>query len=229
MTQHEPQLPAAPAGRRRSRPATDLALIAVFAALIAVSAILPAITIAGPVPFTLQTFAILLTGAVLGARRGFLAALLYLAVGAIGIPVFAGGSSGLAPFAGPTAGYLVSFPLAAAATGFIAQRLSLRSAASSAALLFLAALAGVVVNHGLGILGLAWRGGMSLPEAALVDVVFLPGDIVKALLAAIVATAVHRAFPGLLGDRDRRETVAEAAPLDAGAGRADPAAAPDRA
>ncbi len=188
---------------KRGNAATDLALIATFAAFIAVCAIIPAITIAGPVPFTLQTFAILLTGAVLGTRRGFLAALLYLAIGAIGLPVFAGGSAGLAPFAGPTVGYLVSFPLAAAATGFIVSRLPRRGVALSTLFIFLAALAGVVVNHGLGILGLVWRADMTLGQAALVDVVFLPGDVVKALLAAIIAAAVHRAFPALLPRRQR--------------------------
>lgn len=181
----------------RRSPATDLALVATFAALIAVSAILPAISV-GPVPFTLQTFAVVLTGAVLGARRGFLAALLYLAIGAIGLPVFAGGSAGLAPFAGPTVGYLVSFPFAAATAGLVAARIPRRGGVSTALLLFLATLAGVAVNHALGIVGLAWRGGMSLGEAAVVDVVFVPGDVVKALLAALVAAAVHRAFPALL-------------------------------
>lgn len=79
-------------------------------------------------------------------------------------------------------------------------------------LFFLAALAGVVVNHGLGILGLSWRGEMSLTEAAIIDVVFLPGDIVKALLAAVVATAVHRAFPALLIRRAREPRAASEAP-----------------
>ena len=200
---------SAPARVSRPRsPATDVALIAAFAALIAVCAILPAITIAGPVPFTLQTFAILLTGAVLGARNGFLAALPYPATGALGPPVFAG----LAPFAGPTVGYLVSFPFAAATVGLIVERLPRRGAGMTTLLFFLAALAGVVVNHGLGILGLSWRGEMSLTEAAIIDVVFLPGDIVKALLAAVVATAVHRAFPALLIRRAREPRAASEAP-----------------
>ncbi|WP_449282689.1 biotin transporter BioY [Leucobacter sp.] len=193
--------PPAAARPKRTNPATDLALIATFAAFIAVCAIIPAITIAGPVPFTLQTFAILLTGAVLGARRGFLAALLYLAIGAIGLPVFAGGSAGLAPFAGPTVGYLVSFPFAAAATGFIVSRIPRRGVALSTLFIFLAALVGVVVNHGLGILGLVWRADMTLGQATLADLVFVPGDVVKALLAAVIAAAVHRAFPALLPRR----------------------------
>lgn len=203
--------------RPRRNPGTDIALIAVFAALIAVCAILPAIYV-GPVPFTLQTFAVVLTGMVLGARRGFLAALLYLAVGAIGLPVFAGGAAGLAPFAGPTVGYLISFPFAAAATGFIVERIPRRGVFATGLLIFLAGLVGSpLINHGLGILGLAWRGGMTLGQATLADLVFVPADLVKVLLAAIVATAVHRAFPNLLPRRGGRTTARTAAPAEANA------------
>ena len=83
-----------------SRRATDLALIAGFAALVAVCAILPSLSIGGPVPVTLQTFGVLLSGAVLGTRRGFLAVLLYVAAGAAGLPIFAGGASGLSASSG---------------------------------------------------------------------------------------------------------------------------------
>lgn len=211
--------------RPRRNPGTDIALIAVFAALIAVCAILPAIYV-GPVPFTLQTFAVVLTGMVLGARRGFLAALLYLAVGAIGLPVFAGGAAGLAPFAGPTVGYLISFPFAAAATGFIVERIPRRGVFATGLLIFLAGLVGSpLINHGLGILGLAWRGGMTLGQATLADLVFVPADLVKVLLAAIVATAVHRAFPNLLPRRGGRTTARTTAPAEANAAAANTTAA----
>lgn len=192
----------APATPRRNRVATDLALIAAFAALIAACALLPAISIGGLVPITLQTFAVMLSGAVLGARRGFLAVLLYLAVGAIGLPVFSGGSAGLAPFAGPTVGYLVGFPLAALLTGFIVERLPRRKIAASIPLIFVAGfVSSLVFIHPLGALGLAWRGGMSIGDAFLFDLAFIPGDIVKNILMALVATAVHRAFPALLPRR----------------------------
>ena len=199
---------------RRGNPATDIALIAAFAALIAACALLPAFPIAAGVPFTLQTFAVVLTGAVLGAKRGFLAALLYLAVGLIGIPVFAGASAGPGPFVGATGGYLISFPFAAATAGFIASRLPRKNIASSAGILLLATLAGVIVNHLGGIIGLWLLAGMSLYEATFVDV-FWPMDAVKALLAAVVATAVHRAFPNLLPRRRAAKPAAEAAPAHA--------------
>src|SRR5690606_27912002 len=132
------------------------ALIAAFAALIAVCSMLPAINVgAGLVPITLQTFAVILTGAVLGAKRGFLAALLYLAIGAVGLPVFANGGGGLALFAGPTVGYLISWPFAAALTGAIVERLPRGKAATSAPLIFLAGLvSSAVFIHTLGIAGL---------------------------------------------------------------------------
>jgi biotin transport system substrate-specific component len=74
-----------------------------------------------PVPYTLQTFFVLLAGAMLGKKDGFCSQLLYLAVGAIGVPVFSGGGFGLAKLLGPTGGYLLSFPVAAFVTGYLLQ------------------------------------------------------------------------------------------------------------
>jgi len=72
-----------------------------------------------PVPYTLQTFFVLLSGALLGKRNGAISQSLYLLAGAIGAPVFAGWGFGLARLAGPTGGYLLSFPVAAFAVGYI--------------------------------------------------------------------------------------------------------------
>lgn len=188
---------------RRRNPGRDIALIAIFAALIAVCSII-SIPI-GAAPITLQTFAVVLAGAVLGANRGFLAVLLYLAVGAIGLPVFAGGAAGLAPFAGPTVGYLVAFPLAAWLTGFIVERLPRGGAVKNAVLIFLAILvANIVFVYTLGIAGLMWRAEMPFGAAFAVNLAFVPLDLVKMALAAIVAAAVHRAFPALLPRRAAR-------------------------
>lgn len=187
-----------PATSRRST-GTDIALIAGFAALIAVCAILPSIKLAGPVPITLQTFGVLLTGAVLGPRRGFLAVLLYLAVGAAGLPVFSGGASGFGVFAGPTVGYLVGFPLAAALCGFIVERLPRRAIQTSVPMVFAAGLvSSAVFIHTLGMAGLVWRLDISWADAFAIDRVFWIGDVIKNVAMALVATAVHRAFPDLL-------------------------------
>ncbi len=178
---------------------TDLALIAAFAAIIAACALAPAIPTPSPVPITLQTFAVLLAGAVLGARRGFLTVILYLLLGAIGLPIFSGGAAGLAVFAGPTVGYLIGFPFAAALCGFLVERLPRRRIATSVPLIVLSGLAGsFAFIHTLGILGLAWRADLSLTAAFVSDLTFWPGDVVKNIAMGLVATAVHRAFPDLV-------------------------------
>lgn len=190
------------AARPRRRTSTDLALIAGFAAFIAACSVL-AIPV-GPAPITLQTFAVLLAGAALGATRGGLAVLLYLALGAIGLPVFAGGSAGLAPFVGPTAGYLIGMPLAAWATGFVVERLPARSVPLTTMLTLVTAfIANAVLIYGLGLLGLTLLAGMTVEAAALLTLTFVPLDVAKITLAAIVAAAVHRAFPDLLPRRRR--------------------------
>src|SRR5207245_11507392 len=110
---------------RRSSDLTtrDLTLIALFAVLTTacaqLSLTLPLLT---NVPFTLQVFGVLMAGAILGARRGFLSQVLYLLLGFVGLPVFAGFAGGAAVLVGPTAGYLWSFPVAAWLVGLGSDR-----------------------------------------------------------------------------------------------------------
>ena len=99
----------------------DLAYIALFAAITAVLGLVPAIQV-GPVPITAQTLGVMLAGSILGARRGFLSQLLFLVLVAIGLPLLASGAGGLAVFAGPTAGYLISWPIAAFVVGLLTER-----------------------------------------------------------------------------------------------------------
>lgn len=132
-----------------------------------------------PVPVTGQSFAVLLTGAVLGARRAFLAQCLYLLEGAAGLPVFAGGAAGIARLVGPTGGYLIAFPIAAAVTGLLAERGWDRRPVT----MFLAMLSGSVVIFASG---LAWLSNF-VPSGTLLAsglLPFIPGDIIKSLLAA---------------------------------------------
>lgn len=197
---------------RRTSTSTDIALIAGFAALIAACALLPAIEV-GIVDITLQTFAVLLAGAALGARRGFLAALLYVAVGAAGLPVFSQGASGLAVLTGPSAGYLIAFPLAAGLCGFLVERLPRHKVASSIPLIFLCGLASsAALIHPLGITGLVLRADMTWEAAFRLDMTFWLGDVIKNVAMALVATAVHRAFPDLLRRRTNEPQQRETAP-----------------
>jgi biotin transport system substrate-specific component len=140
-----------------------------------------------PVPITGQTFAVLLSGAVLGARRAFLAQVLYLAEGACGLPVFAGGGSGLAVFSGPTAGYLVAFPVATGLVGTLAERGWDRRFRTMLA----AMLMGSAPIFALGLIALAkFVPSDRLLAAGLYP--FLPGDLVKATLAALAFPAAWR-------------------------------------
>lgn len=184
-------------------PVADVALVATLAAFIAVCAVLPSFPVAGlAVPITLQTFGVMLAGVLLGARRGALAVLLYLAVGLAGLPVFAQGTGGLAVLGKPSLGYLLAFPLAAALAGFLVTRARRVPARWLPAAVFGAAMAGsLVFTHPIGITVMGARLGMSASEAITAGAVFLPGDVIKNLLVALVATAVFRAFPDM---RERR-------------------------
>lgn len=192
----------------RRPPTTDVALIAGFAALIAVCAILPDIKTGIGVPYSLQTLGVLLSGAVLGPVRGFLAVVLYLVAGLV-LPIYSGGSSGIAHYNGVTAGYLVAFPLAAALCGYLVHRK--REQATQFAFVFTCGLlSSFVFIHTLGPLNLAWRADLSIRDAFVYDTAYFPGDIAKNVVMALVATAVHRAFPDLLARRPRAEDPATA-------------------
>lgn len=158
--------------------ARDAALVFAGSLLIAASA---QITVPlWPVPMTLQTLAVLVVGAALGPRLGFLAAAVYLAEGAIGLPVFAGFAAGALHLVGPTGGYLFAFPLAAALAGYAARRGLCDRALSAIAPMT----AGTLVILALGAL---WLSRFSVDPVAVGVAPFLPGAAIKIALAAMIA------------------------------------------
>ncbi|HRF83094.1 MAG: biotin transporter BioY [Xanthomonadales bacterium] len=135
-----------------------------------------------PVPMTLQTLAVMLVGALYGWRLGVLTILVWLALGALGLPVLAGGTGGIARFLGPTGGYLLAFPFAGALTGWLAERgwNGERMALAFAAML---------IAHALCLLlGGAWLATtLGMQKAVAVGVVpFVPGAVVKSALGAVL-------------------------------------------
>lgn len=140
-----------------------------------------------PVPITGQTLAVLLVGAALGSRRGALAVLLYLAEGLAGLPVFAGGGSGLAHLLGPTGGYLVGFVAAAWVAGFMAEQGWDRRGRTAWLVFLLAEVA-------LYLPGLAWLALFVGPQRVLVLGLapFVLGDVLKALIAGALLPTVWR-------------------------------------
>ncbi len=137
----------------------------------------------GPIPITGQTFAVLLTGALLGSRLGALAMIAYLVEGASGLPFFFGGHFGLAHLVGPTGGYLISFPAAAYITGAFAEHGWDRRFLSAAAMMAIGS--AVILFCGWAWFSFAWH---TPPMLALAQTVtnLVPGDIIKILLAAAV-------------------------------------------
>ena len=191
---------AATASRSRAT-TTDLALVAAFAALIAACAYIGGIPVGGgAVPITLQTFGVMLAGCVLGPVRGFLAVTLYLALGAAGLPVFAEHSSGLGTFTSASAGYLWSFPFAAFVAGLLVRYVA-GGRRTSALIVFLCAVPGMVLNHLAGVYGMKLFFDIPWKTAFSYDAPFWLGDVVKILVVAVVAAEVHKAFPQLLRRR----------------------------
>ncbi|WP_167141803.1 biotin transporter BioY [Canibacter zhoujuaniae] len=182
--------------------ARDIAFIAVFAALIWAFSFLKIPVGSLGVPITLQTFAIGVTGFLLGPWRGFAATLLYVALGLLGLPVFAGGTGGFTVLAGPTAGYIIAFPLFALLCGIVAKRclLKLSGVKLWLTLGLLGLVASFITIHPLGIGGLVINADLAPADAIKADMPFWPGDAIKNFAAAAVAVFVHKAFPRLLTD-----------------------------
>lgn len=170
----------------------SLTLIALFAALIAVLGLIPTLTLGFGVPITAQTLGVMLCGTVLGARRGALAVLLFVLLIALGLPLLAGGRGGLGVFASPTVGFLVGWPVAAFVTGLIVERwrASLVLVAGVASII-----GGIVVVYAFGIVGMSFVLDKTLGEAALLVTAFIPGDVIKAVLAGVITAALAKARP----------------------------------
>jgi biotin transport system substrate-specific component len=209
MSNTDTAVKTTPNTQRRRWNATDLGLIAVFAALVAGAALVPGLAVNGfGVPITFQTLAVMLTGLVLGPGRGFAAVGLYVLLGLAGLPIFSQGRSGLGILAGPSAGYIIAFPIAAGIVGWLATVVIRRTTKARALWLFLSAtVTSVVFVHSLGIAGIVLNTKATLEQAFLSDVVFYPGDVIKNILAAVIAVALHRAFPDILVRRVRRRVT----------------------
>ena len=165
--------PTAPASPSRLT-ARDLALVAAMAGLVAVLGVPGAFYAFGQAaPITLQSMGVMLVGALLGWKRG-----------------------GLAVFVGPTSGYLLGYLLGAMTTGALVQ---MRARRLNHAWLAVAILVGGIgVVHLFGVPGMALRAGLPWDKALMAGLAFVPGDLIKAVLATVVAAGVHRAIPTLL-------------------------------
>jgi biotin transport system substrate-specific component len=173
--------------------ATDIARIAVFAAIVAALGLPGAFSVFGAVPITAQTLGVMLAGAVLGAWRGMLSIVVLLALVAIGLPLLAGGRGGIGVFVGPSAGYLLGWIVGAFVIGLIvhAGGRKLTWVRTSLGVL----LGGIGVVYAFGIPVQSFVARLPLGETLLQSSIFVPGDLVKVVLATVITMTLARAYP----------------------------------
>ncbi|WP_060915751.1 biotin transporter BioY [Microbacterium oleivorans] len=172
---------------------TDLARAAVFAGLIAVLGLPGSFSVFGGVPITAQTLGVMLAGAVLGPVVGAVSVGTLLALVAIGLPLLAGGRGGAGVFVGPTAGYLIGWLVGVVVVGLIVHLGGRRPVwwRTFAGVL----LGGVVVVYACGIPLQSLIMRIGVEQALVANLAFLPGDLVKAVIATVVVGALVRGYP----------------------------------
>ena len=173
-----------------------IAHIALFAALIAVLALPPALPL-GPVPITAQTLGVMLAGAVLGPWRGGAAVLLFEVMVAAGLPLLTGGRGGIGAFFGPSGGYLLGWIAGAVVIGLIVHTGANRPTWLRVIVGLIGG--GVLVVYLFGIPVQALVTGTTVTEAAVASLVFLPGDALKIAIATLVTLALWKAYPRAFG------------------------------
>ena len=181
-------------GVKATPQAVNLAIIMVASLFVGLCARVTVPLYFTPVPITLQTFAVLLIGLVLGPKRAFAALALYLAEGAAGMPVFsAAGAGGIAQLLGPTGGFLLSYPIAAMLVGMI-YRIGKRRASAAV----VACASGISVSYAVGATWLAVVTRVNLVHAfELAILPFIAGDVLKAAVAITAAQAAKRTRLGI--------------------------------
>jgi biotin transport system substrate-specific component len=172
--------------------ARSMAQVSLFAALMAVMGLIPKIDLPLGVPITIQSLA----GVMLGPWRGMQSMLLFLAAVAVGLPLLSGGRGGIAVFMAPSAGYLLGYPLAACIAGLVMRALPQGSPRRAAFSAFAAsALGGLLALHAFGVLGLMLMAKLSLSQAFMATLLFVPGDLIKCVLCALIVHTVARGMP----------------------------------
>ena len=177
---------------------TKTANLVLCAMCAAITCVLAPISIPiGPVPISLCTFAVMLSGVLLGGKLGFVSQLIYVLLGAVGVPVFAGYTAGLARIAGVTGGYIVGYPFLALVIGLIYGKFGKNCADKKRKILwmFLAMIAGTVVLYTIGTAWYCALSGNGVAAALSACVIpFLPGDFLKMVVVVIVGIPVEKAL-----------------------------------
>ncbi|MCD4838030.1 MULTISPECIES: biotin transporter BioY [Neobacillus] len=168
----------------------EITFIALFAAFMGALGIVPPITLSfTPVPITLQTLGVLLAGGVLGARLGAMSQIVFLLLVAAGVPLLSGGRGGLSVFVGPSVGYLISWPITAFVIGYL---LSFIANVKLHHVLLINLTVGILLIYLIGIPVQALIMHISLLDAVKISLVYIPGDVLKAVLASILVYRLRK-------------------------------------
>ena len=181
--------------------ATDLAYVAVFTTLIIVLAFVAIPVGTAGVPIVVQNSALILTGLILGGRRGLYVGLLFLTIG-LAFPVLAGGGTTLRALAGPTAGYIIGYVFSPAVAGLIAYRAP-RKKITRVLIFIAAAFAALFTQYIFGAIGLMIRSGLGVVEAVAAQLAFIPAASIEMTVVIIIALGVHAAFPDLISQKKK--------------------------
>ncbi|WP_416776746.1 biotin transporter BioY [Xenorhabdus budapestensis] len=173
----------------------DIVYIALFSALTTALGLFPPLTLPIGVPLTAQSMGCMLAGSIIGAKRGSIALCIYILLIVIGFPVLAGGKGGLGVMLSPSGGFILAWPLAAGLIGYLYEK-NLRSLTIIKEACFIV-LGGIVLVYAIGIPWVAVFAELSLYQAAIGTLFFLPGDIVKVILVIFVTRLIRRAYPSI--------------------------------
>ncbi|RBW70882.1 biotin transporter BioY [Bacillus taeanensis] len=172
----------------------EMMYVALFAAIVAVLGILPPIPIPfSPVPITAQTLGVMLAGAILGARLGGMSLLLFVLLVAVGAPILSGGRGGFGVILGPSGGFILSWPIGAFVIGFLVEK-AWKSLKFWNTLVF-NVIGGIILVYLIGVPYMAMMLDLPLIEATAISSVYIPGDIVKAVVASVIAVQIKKSYP----------------------------------
>jgi len=184
----------------------EITFVALFAALMGALGLVPPITLSfSPVPITLQTLGVLIAGGVLGARLGAMSQIIFLLLVATGMPLLSGGRGGISVFVGPSVGYLIAWPITAYCIGYLLNRFKTLKLQH---VLLINLTVGILLIYLIGIPIQAFMMNISVLQAVKISLVYIPGDVLKAILASVLVYRLrkHPVFLRSLGTSYSNQT-----------------------
>ncbi|UOR10863.1 biotin transporter BioY [Halobacillus amylolyticus] len=181
-----------------------------FAAIIGALGLLPPIvTPFTPVPITAQTLGVMLAGSILGAKRGGLSLLVFVLLVTFGAPLLSGGRGGLGVLFGPSGGYILAWPFAAVTIGFLIE--CFWKKLNIGLYIAINVIGGVLLVYAFGVTYLSMITETPWTKAAWAALVFIPGDLVKVVVASLLARQINRVYPLIEMEKSRNNRKSKAA------------------